>query len=78
MINDNDYDKQYVKAITMHTNLIMCLNLLKEACSPWVPSSGKDYQWLAHRDAVVANAERDLAKYSDVSSALNPEEYEKV
>lgn len=37
-------------------NLIMVRNMLAEAASPFVPSSGPDNEWLARRDRVVANA----------------------
>lgn len=43
------------------TNLIVCLEMLREACSPYVPSSGRDNEWLARRDRVVKNAEDALA-----------------
>jgi len=35
---------------TLTVNLIVCLDMLREACSPYVPSSGRDNEWLARRD----------------------------
>lgn len=45
----------------IQTNLIVCLEMLREAASPYVPSSGRDNEWLARRDRVVKNAEAGLA-----------------
>jgi hypothetical protein len=45
----------------IQTNLIVCLDMLREACSPFVPSSGKDNEWLSRRDRVVSNADAALA-----------------
>jgi hypothetical protein len=58
----DQYDKNYIRMITLQTNLIVCVDLLKVACSPYVPSTGRDREWLSTRDAVVANALRDLDK----------------
>jgi hypothetical protein len=49
------------EAVTMRTNLIVCLGMLRDACSPYVPSSGRDKDWLSTRDRVVQNAEAALA-----------------
>jgi hypothetical protein len=44
----------------IRTNLVVCLDMLREACSPYVPSSGRDNEWLSRRDRVVENAEAAL------------------
>ena len=54
------------KAITLNVNLIVCLEMLREAGSPYVPSSGRDNEWLARRDRVVKNAEAALSDTSVV------------
>ena len=48
----------------IETNLVVCLSMLREACSPYVPSTGRDNEWLARRDRVVANADAALAAIS--------------
>ena len=52
---------EFTRAPTLVVNLTVCLDMLREACSPFVPSSGRDNEWLARRDRVVTNAERALS-----------------
>ena len=53
-----------MRGTIIETNLIVCLDMLREACSPYVPSSGRDNEWLARRDRVVANADAALSEVS--------------
>lgn len=48
---------------SLEANLIVCLEMLREAASPYVPSSGRDIEWLARRDRVVRNADGALAAH---------------
>ena len=48
---------------SLHVNLVMVTEMLKDATSPYVPSSGRDNEWLARRDRVIANAEREIEAF---------------
>lgn len=51
-----------MRLLAAYTDLKMCCGMLEEACSPYVPSSGKDNEWLGRRDRVVINASTTIQK----------------
>jgi hypothetical protein len=66
------YQAKDVQAMTLRTNLIVCLDMLREAGSPYVPSSGSDNEWLARRDRVVENADRALSADGNMPNPAQP------
>lgn len=45
-----------IRLLAAYTDLKMCCGMLEEACSPYVPSTGRDSEWLSRRDRIVTNA----------------------
>lgn len=54
---------------TLEVNLTVCLDMLRDAASPYIPRSQSDDEWRARRDRVVTNAETALTPAERKSEA---------